>query len=726
MSGEEQGDPRPTGRRPSWKRTLARAAVAALAGCALGLAAIPAASAKRDHESGSSGTSTATSTQTAGQSTTSASTRAPSGASPPASSGASTPASSDASKPARSGASLPAPPRAPDGVSAPSASPTRRHGAAKHRGQASGGGSAATSAPGGEAARGQSTSEPGEPGEASAADEAGAADEAQAEPLTAGGSGHKAKAGKGHHKEGAGGGTRPKETGKQSKGKSKETTEPKGEAPPGEAPSTTPKPVLAAAPPVETLAAPAAATAPAATAPATPTLSTRAPASGLSSPVRISHRPRAVRHRARARAGAPFRGPAPLGSVAAAPTARPRSGAVSRGAGHVRARPAHGGGGGRVSRLVRTITRIVDVVPMGVRALIVGLLALAVALAVRSGASGLRAGRLARQRRELLDDVGLLQAALLPESPERLGPVGTSVAYRPAEGPAAGGDFYDVFELEDGRLAVILGDVSGHGRQALPHTALVRFTLRAYLEAGLSPRDALQTAGAVLERQLGEVFATVVVAVYEPGERVLTYACAGHPPPVVLGAQPGARSLSPVTVCSAPPIGMGMRTGTRQTTVSLPGRARVCFYTDGVTEARVGAELFGTGRLVDELERLGPEASASELLERVAARADARPDDMAACMLSVPGEDDSPLVLVEELEIDRAQAGDARTEGFLRACGIPREDVAEVIGAVCETAGRAGTVVLEVSAGGSAPRVAMHRDHVAQLHARRARTEVPL
>ncbi|HTA13046.1 MAG TPA: PP2C family protein-serine/threonine phosphatase [Solirubrobacteraceae bacterium] len=540
------------------------------------------------------------------------------------------------------------------------------------------------------------------------------------EALTANGS-RKTKPGKGHHKESAGG-THQKETGKQGKGKAKEKTEPKGEA------SGATPPVLTEAPPAETLATPAPAPTPApvvATTLVTPTPLTRAPAAGLSTPVQIFHRPRAVRHRSRARADALVRGSAPLVSVAA-PIAGRRSSAVSRGAERRRARPVHGGGGGRVSRLVRTITRIVDVVPGGVRALIAGLLALALALAVRSGVSGLRARRLARQRRELLDDVGLLQAALLPESPERLGPVGTSVAYRPAAGPAAGGDFYDVFALEDGQLAVILGDVSGHGREALPHTALVRFTLRAYLEAGLSPRDALQTAGAVLERQLGDVFATVVVAIYEPSGRKLTYSCAGHPPPLVLGAQPGARTLSPVTVCAAPPIGMGMRTGTRQTVVSLPGYARVCFYTDGVTEARVGAELFGAGRLADELEALGPEASADALLERVAARADARPDDMAACVLSVPGEDDAPLVLTEELEVDRAQAGGARVESFLRACGIGREDVGEVIGSACETAGRAGTVVLEVSAGGGRPRVAMHRDHVAHLHVRRAQAEVVL
>ena len=164
----------------------------------------------------------------------------------------------------------------------------------------------------------------------------------------------------------------------------------------------------------------------------------------------------------------------------------------------------------------------------------------------------------------------MLQAALLPVLPARLGSVGTSVAYRPAAGPGAGGDFYDVFALEDGQMAVIVGDVSGHGREALPHTALVRFTLRAYLEAGLSPRNAMQTAGAVLEPQLGASFATAVAATYDPRERKLVYACAGHPPPVVLGSRP----VVPTIAGSAPPIGVGMRTGTRQTVVSVPGRRR--------------------------------------------------------------------------------------------------------------------------------------------------------
>ncbi len=355
--------------------------------------------------------------------------------------------------------------------------------------------------------------------------------------------------------------------------------------------------------------------------------------------------------------------------------------------------------------------------------ILIGVLsALALALAVRSSWSGVRARRLEQQREELLEDVGLLQAALLPETPARLGPVGASAAYRPADGPGAGGDFYDVFALEDGQLAVIVGDVSGHGREALPHTALVRFTLRAYLEAGISPRAAIQTAGAVLERQLGGSFVTAVAATYHPRERILTYACAGHPPPLVLGSQ----SIAPITVSSSPPIGAGMRTGTRQTVVSVPGRAQLCFHTDGVTEARVAGELLGAERLARTLSGLGPQATASALLDRVAEETDARPDDMAACLLNVEGGAAAPTILFEELELDREQAVSDRTERFLLACGVQRREIAELMRSARVTAERTGTVLFELRLGDGPPEVSLGHDNVALLHTSHVRPRADL
>ena len=365
--------------------------------------------------------------------------------------------------------------------------------------------------------------------------------------------------------------------------------------------------------------------------------------------------------------------------------------------------------------IVKTITRIVGVVPTPVRILILALVALALALGARSLFSGVRTRRLVRQRGELLEDVGALQAALLPVPPQRLGPVGTSVAYRPADGPGAGGDFYDVFALEDGRLAVIVGDVSGHGREALPHTALVRFTVRAYLEAGMAPGKALQTAGNVLERQLAGSFATVVTAIYHPRERTLTYASAGHPPPLVLGvgqAAGEAQAIAPVTSCSAPPLGTGTRTGTRETVVSVPGAARLCFHTDGVTEARIAGELFGSERLTQELAQLDAQDDASALLDRVAERSDARPDDMAACLLLVQDGAGAPSIVFEQLELDREAATNPRAERFLLDCGVPPAQAAQLMRNARARLERADTVLLELRLGEGEPVVSLHDDNV--------------
>jgi serine phosphatase RsbU (regulator of sigma subunit) len=732
--------------RPPRGRAFRRLALVVLAAAAISLAFIPSATAKRHEQATRTATTTTTTATTTAASETSAAST-PSGSSEPSGSSTSTPAvthkhGGSGSEMTHQGSTT-GTAGAGKGASGSGKAEAQGHSGATAGSQGAGGsgsqGRAGTGRRGGTRAgrAGKPAGGQGAPeaaGESSAAGGEGQAS-AQAQVRAAGhGQGGARKSSKGHHKEGTSEGSRAHESGKHGKTKAEEKAEQEkaekeAEQHAGQGGGSTP-PVISSAPPVEALTpvASAASSTPAATA-TSPVSTALLPSVGLAAPTRTAQRAHpargATRHRRGGRAGAPAATAAAAAPGAGVvPAGTPGPGAGGRATRSARPALAHHASSGSASRIVTTITRIVDVVPAAMRWLIGALLALALALAVRSLLSALRARRLERQRRELLDDVGLLQAALLPEPPARLGPVGTSVAYSPAEGPGAGGDFYDVFALEDGLLAVIVGDVSGHGRQALPHTALVRFTLRAYLEAGLSPRDALQTAGAVLERQLGGVFATVVVATYQPRERLLTYASAGHPPPLVLGTQPGAGTLSPVTICSAPPIGTGMRTGTRQTTIALPGRARVCFYTDGVTEARVGRELFGSERLGQMLAELAPEAGATELLGRVAAYADARPDDMAACLLTVEGGQDAPHVLVEELEIDREEATSMRTESFLRACGVERGGIAEVTGSAAGAAGRAGTVVVEVRDGGGTPEVSLRRDHVSYLHARRVEVGV--
>jgi hypothetical protein len=420
---------------------------------------------------------------------------------------------------------------------------------------------------------------------------------------------------------------------------------------------------------------------------------------------------RAARERANARHAAATGAVAGVALFAPATLLVPASESGSTTRSHRHSRPARSHAPSSEPAIVHTITRIVNVVPGPIQILIVALAALALALGLRSLMSGIRTRRLVRQRGELLADVGLLQAALLPVPPPRLGPVGTSVAYRPAEGPGAGGDFYDLFALEAGQLAVIVGDVSGHGREALPHTALIRFTVRAYLEAGLDPARALQTAGTVLERQLGDSFATVLAAVYHPRERTLTYAAAGHPPPLVLGeadASGARRAIAPVTACSAPPLGAGMRTGTRQTVVSIPGPARVCVHTDGVTEARVGEDLFGAERLSRSLAALPDDAGAAELLDSVTAQSTARPDDMGACVLHIHGGSGAPAIVHEHLELDARTLGDVRVRRFLEDCGVSRTEAVATVERAGREPARTAMVSIDVTRQGGASLVTVH------------------
>jgi hypothetical protein len=215
----------------------------------------------------------------------------------------------------------------------------------------------------------------------------------------------------------------------------------------------------------------------------------------------------------------------------------------------------------------------------------------------------------------------------------------------------------------------------------------------------------------VLDRQLGGSFATVVAATYHPRERRLTYASAGHPPPVVLG-EDARDAVSPVTACSAPPVGAGMRTGTRQTVVSIPGPARLCFHTDGVTEARIAGDLFGVERLAASLSGLHLDADADALLRRVAEQTDNRPDDMAACLLRVLDGEGEPSILLEQLELDREMVIGPRVERFLSDCGVPRAEAQAILREARARLERSETVLIELEPGDGRPNVTLGEDNL--------------
>jgi len=386
-------------------------------------------------------------------------------------------------------------------------------------------------------------------------------------------------------------------------------------------------------------------------------------------------------------ASAPSGGGAETTSQARTPSAAQGSVRNGHGTG------ARGGHGGR--NPLDTIGRQLPLplpIPDWSKPIIAVLLLVAAVLGVRLRRAALRTRRLEREDEALLEDVEAMQMALVPDVPSAFEGLAVSTAYHPAEGPAAGGDFYDVFTPSAGKVAIMLGDSCGHGRDALAHAALTRYTLRAYLQAGLQPRAALALAGKVLADPEGLRYATAVLALYESHSGTLTYATAGHPAPIVCG--PGMPQL-PSTIAS-PPIGWDTPTGRAQTTLSLPAGTVACFFSDGLTDARRDGELLGHDRLVEALRSLGPRPAATQLLDQLRAQADGTPDDMAACVIAPQVTADVVFTYIQELELDARAAGDVALRSFLEECSLSSVEITKALERARDIASRCDTAQLTV------------------------------
>jgi serine phosphatase RsbU (regulator of sigma subunit) len=249
---------------------------------------------------------------------------------------------------------------------------------------------------------------------------------------------------------------------------------------------------------------------------------------------------------------------------------------------------------------------------------------IAAAMALNAYLQSRRARSLAGQRAALLSDVGVLQAALLPAVPATLGELDVSVAYRPAQGLAAGGDFFDVFTVSPERTGIIIGDVSGHGRESLVHAALVRYTLRTLMGEGHPLAEVLARADRYLTGELGEGFATVIICCYEHATGELTWAKAGHEPPIVAGHADTHEE-------AATPLGFGLGDHWPEFSHFLAPGERVCLFTDGLTEARQQGQHLGRAHLRTLVEQ---GLSAQALLDRVQSDSDECIDDLAAVVIS--------------------------------------------------------------------------------------------
>jgi sigma-B regulation protein RsbU (phosphoserine phosphatase) len=223
-----------------------------------------------------------------------------------------------------------------------------------------------------------------------------------------------------------------------------------------------------------------------------------------------------------------------------------------------------------------------------------------------------------------------MSAGDLPEAPG----LEIGATYRPAvRGMQVGGDWYDAFWLADGRLGLVVGDVVGRGLEAAATMGQLRSATRALASTGLAPGALLEALDGFADRHRVGVMATLVFAELDLRDRTMRFACAGHPPPMLVRGEDRPALLWEGR--SAPIDAFGGRGRERPEARCELGRAGlVLFYTDGLVERR-GHDLDeGLEHVLDALvgwKDETPRALTETLVRNLAS--DAHLDDV--CILAV-------------------------------------------------------------------------------------------
>ncbi|MEV6600810.1 SpoIIE family protein phosphatase [Actinoplanes sp. NPDC051346] len=247
--------------------------------------------------------------------------------------------------------------------------------------------------------------------------------------------------------------------------------------------------------------------------------------------------------------------------------------------------------------------------------------------------------QLAEQRRSLAAEHELaarLQQIILPipDGPMALPGLKVAVRYLPAEQQGmVGGDWYHAAALRDGSVLLAVGDVAGHGTQAATTMAQLRYSLRALAVTTDDPGELLGHLNRLtcdLDQETPETAATAIVARYDPARRRLTWAQAGHPPPLL---SRGGRT-APLPRPAGPMLGVVEDATYGSAVLDLQlGDVLLC-YTDGLVEHRsrgLDDGLEAVIRTVDEAVAASPRQPLAELLSRLRR---ANPDD-DTCILAV-------------------------------------------------------------------------------------------
>ena len=246
-----------------------------------------------------------------------------------------------------------------------------------------------------------------------------------------------------------------------------------------------------------------------------------------------------------------------------------------------------------------------------------------------------------RMEREL-EIAHSIQVNLLPDQTPDIPQVELDARSIPAK--AVGGDYYDVFAIDDHRWGLVMGDVSGKGVPAAMLMVMIRSLLRAAAVGNPSAAEVVTKVNRMIFPDLDPaMFVTLFYGVFDARTRELTYTNAGHNYPLVISA-----TTAEVTELHTDDLIVGMFEdyAYREATVSLEAGDLLVLYTDGITEARnVDDEAFGDRRLLDTV-CLSEGDCCSDVVRKVFS-------NVFAFAGSRPPYDDMTLMVVRSMEPER-------------------------------------------------------------------------
>ncbi len=195
------------------------------------------------------------------------------------------------------------------------------------------------------------------------------------------------------------------------------------------------------------------------------------------------------------------------------------------------------------------------------------------------------------RKRKIAD---VLQKTML-DMPEEIDGLAFDCLYKSAtEEARVGGDFYDLFEVEPGRIAILIGDVSGKGIEAAGLASLIKHTARAYAFDGHPPGQIVTKMDLIVGKASGSsTFATIFFGIIDRNKGELVYCNAGHPPPFRFS---GPRDISTLDVTS-PAIGAWDGFVFKEDRVEFSVEETLLLITDGIIEARHNNVFYGEDRL---------------------------------------------------------------------------------------------------------------------------------